>query len=225
MRSNDVINVIIADDQTILRDGLKTILETDMEIEVVGMASNGQEAFELCEKVQPDIVLMDVRMPVMNGVEATKAIKEKYPKVHILILTTFDDEEYILEAMANGAAGYLLKDIDGEKLIQAVKDTVNGNLMLPAKVAAKLAAYVSKTMKKSKETLSTVKGNKTDDFTEREKEIIRLILEGKTNKEISNELFLSEGTVKNYISNIYSKIGAEDRVHAIMLLRDYDLPV
>lgn len=220
-----MINVIIADDQTILRDGLKTILETDMEIEVVGMASNGQEAFELCEKVQPDIVLMDVRMPVMNGVEATKAIKEKYPKVHILILTTFDDEEYILEAMANGAAGYLLKDIDGEKLIQAVKDTVNGNLMLPAKVAAKLAAYVSKTMKKSKETLSTVKGNKTDDFTEREKEIIRLILEGKTNKEISNELFLSEGTVKNYISNIYSKIGAEDRVHAIMLLRDYDLPV
>lgn len=209
-----MIKVIIADDQRILRDGLKTILEMNPDISVTAMASNGREVLELCAAGPPDLILMDIRMPVMDGVETTKKVKELYPQVSVLVLTTFDDEDYILGALSNGACGYLLKDIDGEKLIQAVLDAVSGNFILPGNIAAKLASRITAGNQPQGSTPKNIAGQ--ENFTEREQEIIQYLLKGFSNREMANELYLTEGTVKNYISTIYSKIGVKDRTQAIL---------
>jgi DNA-binding NarL/FixJ family response regulator len=205
------IRILIADDQTLMRDGLKTIFDLEDDMEVIAVAENGEQALQLTRDLHPDIVLMDIRMPVMDGVESTRLIKKQFPEVIVIILTTFNDEEYIIQALNFGASGYLLKDIPGERLIQAVRDSITGNLMMPSSVAAKLAGRLSNMRKAETERIK--------ELSEREIEIAKLIVSGKSNRDIANMLYITEGTVKNYISAIYNKVGTSDRTKAIKLLK------
>lgn len=210
-----MIRVVIADDQRLMKDGLKTILELQDNIDVIGTASDGREVIDICRKCTPDVILMDIRMPGMNGVEATKIIKNNYPEVKILVLTTFDDEEYIIDALNYGAAGYMLKDIDGDALIKAIEDAYDNKYILPSAIASKL---VNKLMK------NNITDKKEDNlkvpFTDRELEVAKMLSQGFTNKQIASSLFISEGTVKNNVSNIYSKIQIFDRTSAALYLKD-----
>lgn len=208
------IRVLLTDDQTLIRDGLRALLHNHDDITVIGEAGNGREALELTKKLGPDVVLMDIRMPEMDGVEATRLIKQECPQTIVIVLTTFDDDEYIINAMTYGASGYLLKDIGSEKLIGAIRDSLSGNIILPGRVAAKITSRL---------VPNTTPDVTLDDFTERETEIIRLLTRGKSNKEISEELFLSVGTVKNYISQIYMKIDVSDRANALLFFKKLGL--
>jgi len=215
-----MLTIVIADDQTLMRDGLQTILQLEDDIEVVGTAENGEEACRQVELLRPDLVLMDIRMPVMNGIEAVKKIRDTVPDTKVLVLTTFDEDEYIIEALANGAVGFLLKDIPTDKLLQAVRDAARGEIMLPSSIAVKLAARLSSPAA-AKPAPGRARGRASDlKFTERELSIIALMVEGRNNREIAGLLFMSEGTVKNYISTIYDKIGTNDRTQAVIWLRD-----
>lgn len=212
-----MIKVMIVDDQTLMRDGLKVILELEEDIEVVAVAENGKEALDLMMEVMPNIILMDIRMPVLNGVEATKLIKDKYKNVAIIILTTFDTDDLIIDALASGADGYMLKDIEGNSLVESIRSAYSGDTILPAKIAAKLVTRVVKgsltEQEKVKETLEEFQ------MTEREKEICDLIVKGLTNKQICEKLYLTTGTVKNYITGIYNKLGVNNRTSAVLFLK------
>jgi len=218
----DKIRVLIADDQTLMRDGLKTILELEGNIEVVALAKDGVEALELCSETSPQVVLMDIRMPNMDGVQCTKLIKETYPNIVILILTTFDDEEFIVKALSNGATGYILKDIEGDGLTKAVQDAYKGAFILPSKIAIKLAGKIAKDYSEY-----TEKSDKKDEakllnslgLSEKEIEIAKMLAQGFTNKQIASSLYISGGTVKNYVSNVYSKIGISDRTAAAIYIK------
>jgi len=201
------ITVLLVDDQTIIRDGLRALLETNPDIQVVSEAKNGAEAYEQTSVHHPQVVLMDIRMPQMGGVEATRLIKQDFPETAVLVLTTFDDDESILGAISNGASGYLLKDISGAKLADAIRDAVRGSVILPGNIAAKITKHIGR-LGKAEISLA--------DFTQREQDIIRLLMQGKSNQEIAETLFLTVGTVKNYISQIYSKAGIADRANAIL---------
>jgi DNA-binding NarL/FixJ family response regulator len=219
----DKIRVLIADDQTLMRDGLKTILELEENIEIVALAKDGVEAIRLCAETRPQVVLMDIRMPNMDGVQCTKLIKDTFPSIVILILTTFDDEEYIVKALSNGASGYILKDIEGDGLIKAVQDAYKGNFILPSKIAIVLAGKISKDY--SKDTKNTAKVNESKllcsfGLSEKEIEIAKMLAQGFTNKQIASALYISGGTVKNYVSNLYSKIGISDRTSAAIYIKD-----
>jgi DNA-binding NarL/FixJ family response regulator len=222
----DIIKVLIADDQALMRDGLKVLLNMEDDIEVVGTARDGKEVISLVDELNPDLVLMDIRMPGINGVEATRQIKERHPDIIILALTTFNDEEYIIDILNYGAKGYLLKDMDSEKLAKSIRDAFNGNLIMPSEVAVKLAQNISKEKKgnvlaDSIPTHSFVTNKIKDgfDFTQREMEIAAMLAQGFTNKQIASALYISEGTVKNNVSTIYSKIGISDRAAAAIFLR------
>lgn len=205
----DEIKILIADDQTLMRDGLKTILELEDNFRVVGTAKDGEEVLGFCKKDSPNLVLMDIRMPKMDGVKCTKILKSLYPEIVVLILTTFNDVDYIVEALNYGAAGYILKDIEGDELVKAINDACKGSLMLPSSVAKKLVEKLSEnSIIKPKEK------NILLDFSEREIEIAKMLSMGFNNRQIASSLFISEGTVKNYISNIYSKLGTSDRTAA-----------
>ncbi|ERI93610.1 response regulator receiver domain protein [Clostridiales bacterium oral taxon 876 str. F0540] len=217
----DKIRIVIIDDQTLMRDGLKTILDLEDDMEVIGTAENGKKGLEIVESLKPDVALMDIRMPELNGVEATRLIKEKYPDTVVLVLTTFDDEDYIVDALCNGASGYMLKDMHGDKLIQAVRDGYEGNMIMQSNIAAKLAVRLSKNFSQKEQDS---KLNLDDfDLTEREIEIGKLIASGLTNKDISEKLFISLGTVKNYVTNIYNKLGVANRAAAVIHLRKIGL--
>lgn len=200
-----MIKLMIVDDQTLMRDGLKTIIELEEDIDVVALAEDGEEAVKLNEKINPDVILMDIRMPIMNGVESVKAIKKVDDDVSILMLTTFDDEEYIIEALAYGADGYLLKDIAADQLIDYIRAGYKGEIMLPAKIARKLAVKLRE-QEEVTNNIENINDIALEDFSQRELEIARNLSRGLTNKQIAKELFISEGTVKNYISTIYSKL-------------------
>ncbi|MBC8061656.1 MAG: response regulator transcription factor [Clostridiaceae bacterium] len=201
-----VIKVLLVDDQIILLDGLRAILETDERIKVIGGLTNGEEALAAIKSDIPDVVLMDIRMPGMDGVLCTKKIKETWPQIAVLMLTTFNDEEYIVDALKYGACGYLLKDIKGEKLIQAVKDAQQGDTILPSKIAALIANHITVKPKSNEEKIKAELS-----LSDREAELAVMLSQGFTNKQIATALFISEGTVKNYISSIYRKLGVEDR--------------
>ncbi len=207
------IRVFLVDDQTIIRDGLKSLITSNPEFMVVGEAENGQVACEKVSICQPDVILMDIRMPHMNGVEATKCIKEKHKEMKIIILTTFDDDQFIIEAIQYGASGYLLKDIQADQLFKAMKDSLQGDIILPGQIALKIISHLS--IKKQKVDLS--------EFSSREMDIIRLLVEGKANQEIADTLYLSTGTVKNYLSQIYAKIDCTDRTHAVLYFKELGL--
>lgn len=206
--------MLIVDDQTLMRDGLKTILEIEDNMEVVATAKNGQEAIEACREFRPDLVLMDIRMPGMDGVESTKIIKELYPEIVILILTTFNEDDYIIDALAYGASGYILKDIDGDELIKAINDAHKGAFMLPSDVAIKIAKRLT-----AANVVTEEQKRRLADFTEREIEIAKMVALGFNNKQIAATLFISEGTVKNYISSIYLKLGTSDRMAAALTIK------
>lgn len=201
-----MIKVLIADDQIILAEGLKSVLETSPDIKVVGIAADGAEAEEFCRRENPDVVLMDIRMPNMNGVVATRRIKEANPKIKIIILTTFDDSDYILGALNNGASGYLLKDINSTALIDTVKNAYAGDTILPSKIARKITDAAAQVTGDKQQKLRGMYG-----FSEREMEIANMIADGFTNRQIASALKLSDGTARNYISSIYLKLGVDNR--------------
>lgn len=208
-----MIKVLIVDDQSLIREGLSMMLSLYDEIFLVGEASNGKEALDILGKSEVDLVLMDIRMPVIDGVEATKIIKEKYPHVKVLILTTFKEDEYIFEGLINGADGYLLKDISSEELVRAIETVYKGNVLLQPEVAKKIMGALND--KKAQ------KDNKKDllkELTKREYEIAILIGEGKSNKEISEILCITEGTVKNHITNILDKLNLKDRTQLALYI-------
>lgn len=211
-----MINLIICDDQEVVCQGLKAILGTAENLNVVGIGNNGMDALDLIEKYHPDVVLMDLKMPVMNGIHATKEIKGKYPETKVLILTTYDADAWLFDAIRNGADGYLLKDTSREALINAIEEVHAGKTPLDSKVAGKLFHQLSKQAMPGATTLG-------QDLTDREKEILKLISHGMTNAEISQTLFLSEGTVRNYVSNILEKLEVEDRTQAAVLALRYGL--
>lgn len=214
-----MLRVLIADDQTLMRDGLQTILQLENDIEVVATAENGEEACRLAAVHRPDLVLMDIRMPVMNGIEAVKQLRRTMPSLKVLMLTTFDEDEYIIEALANGAVGFLLKDIPTDRLLDAIRQAGQGEMMLPSSIAIKLAHRLSaSTLIAASSSPVEIESSRIK-FTDREMTIIPLMIEGRTNREIASLLFMSEGTVKNYISGIYDKIGTNDRTQAVILLK------
>ena len=187
------IKILIADDQTLMRDGLKTILDLEDDMEVIDTAVNGRQAYEMTSLYKPDVVLMDIRMPEMDGVESTRLIKRDFPKTKVIMLTTFNDEEYIIPALSYGASGYLLKDIQGDKLIEVVRNGALGNMVMPAEVAEKLSQGLSNLSMESKKQNEML----IDSFSEREKEISLMIAEGLSNRQIATKLSITEGTVKN----------------------------
>ena len=209
------IKVLIADDQLDLAQELKNVLETDERIQVVGLAADGFEALEKMPTVHADVVLMDIRMPNMNGVVATSRIKAEYPQVKVVILTTFDDSDYILNAINNGASGYLLKDISGTALIDAVKDAYNGDTILPAKIARKITS-AAKFVAADRE----IRLSRAFAMSDREVEIALMMYEGFTNRQISSALKLSEGTTRNYVSAIYEKTKTENRNEAVLAIKE-----
>ena len=196
----DKIKVIIADDSDFVRDGMKIILDVDDDFEVLGTASNGREAIELAEKEKPDVFLMDIQMPEMDGIEATKIIVEK-SLGKVLILTTFDDDELVQQALKNGAKGYLIKNHTPEHLKQMIKSVASGTGVMEASILESLAGKSDV----SDESTSPGNGFNPEGYSERELDIIKAVAEGLSNKEIAAKLFISEGTVKNYITTILSK--------------------
>lgn len=213
-----MITIVIADDQALIRQGLRTIIDMEEDMKVVGLAHNGIEACDMVSSLHPDLVMMDIQMPEMDGIEAIKIIKASAPQTHILILSTFLEDNYIVDGIANGASGYMLKDMDGDKMLDAIRDTVSGQFILPSAVASKLAKRISQTAMQQT-TVATEK--KLIRLTERERDIAELMVKGYSNRDIAAELYISEGTVRNYISNLYSKIGIMDRIQAIVHLREY----
>lgn len=199
--------VLVVDDQVILSEGLCTLLSLEDDIEVMGSAQNGKEVLEFLKDNVVDVILMDIRMPEMNGVECTNIVCKKYPQTKILILTTFDDDEYIQQAIKNGASGYMLKDLTAEKLASAIRDVYHGNTVMHQKITQKIISSISKPQSTTK-TLKTIDG---EVLTHRETEILKLLAKGLTNGEIAAELFLSDGTVKNYITALYAKTGIKGR--------------
>ena len=209
------IRVLLADDQSILADGIKSVLSSCEDIEVVGIASDGFEALDLLEKCLPDVILMDIRMPNMNGVIATQEVKQRHPEVKVLILTTFDDSDYILNAINNGASGYLLKDTSSAALIDAIKNAYAGDTILPAKIARRIAD-AARMVSSDRE----IKLKRCFGLSDREVEIALMIYEGFTNKQIASALKLTDGTARNYISAIYEKVGASSRSEAVEKMKE-----
>jgi DNA-binding NarL/FixJ family response regulator len=211
-----MIRVLICDDQELAREGLKTILGSDAEITVVGVAANGAEAVEMVAESRPDLVLMDLKMPVLNGVQATRLICRDYPQTRVLVLTTYDADEWVFDAIRSGAAGYLLKDSPRETLLAAIRDTMAGKTPVDPAVAGKLFRQVAGQRPIPASSL-------VDGLSEREKEVLGLLGRGLSNQEIAARLFLSEGTVKNYVSAILDKLEVTDRTQAAVLAIRYGM--
>ncbi len=208
--------IIICDDQAIVRDGLELLLNLEKDIEVLGTAVDGAEALELVESRQPDLVLMDLKMPGMNGIEATRQIRAKFPTTKVLVLTTFDDDEWVFDAIRAGATGYLLKDTPREKVVEAVRGTVGGKSFVDPVVAGKLLDQVSRRGSQPSSLL-------TDQLTARETDVLRLLAKGLSNAEIAGQLHLSEGTVRNHVSAILDKLGVSDRTQAAVIAIQHGL--
>ena len=205
-----MIRVLICDDQDVVREGLRAILSTVPEIEVTAVASDGAEAVEAVEKSQPDVVLMDLNMPGMNGIQATRKIHDKFPAVHVLALTTYDADEWVFDAIRAGASGYLLKGTPRLGLIKAIEGTAAGQTYIDPSVAGKLFTHVAGTTVVHDTTVA-------ESLSPREKDILRLIANGQSNTDIAAKLFLPEGTVRNYISGIFTKLGVNDRTQAAVI--------
>lgn len=210
------IKVMIVDDQVILSEGIRSVLASSDELDVIGTATDGREALDLMAQGSvPDVALLDIRMPNMNGVVTTGEIKKRYPDVKVLILTTFDDSDYILSAINSGACGYLLKDISASALIDSIKNAYAGDTILPAKIAKKITD-AAKMVTSDRE----IKLRKAFGLSDREVEIAVMIYEGFNNRQIASALNLSDGTARNYISAIYLKLGCDGRADAIAKMKD-----
>lgn len=214
-----MIKVVIVDDQDILKEGLKMILSKEDDIDICGLASDGEEAYNICKWNMPDVVLMDIKMPKANGVEATKRIKESFESIKIIVLTTFNDDEYIYDALKYGASGYLLKDASPGKIAEAIRTVHDGGVLIQPDVASRV---IHKFAQMANGTHKTVIDKRVEMLTNREKDICKLLGEG-NNKEIATELFLGEGTVKNHVTNILSKLELRDRTQLAIFSVKNDL--
>ena len=204
-----MIRLLLVEDQSLIRRALKALLKLETSLQVVGEADNGARAIEQVETLKPDIVLMDVRMPIMDGVAATKEIFQKFPKTKVLILTTFDDDEYVIQAMRYGASGYLLKDTPSEELVRAIHSVYNGYTQLGPGLVEKVIKVVS--------TPKPIIPSGWCELTSREQEILRLISSGSSNQEIAIQLYISQKTVKNHITSILRRLNVRDRTQAAIL--------
>lgn len=202
--------VVICDDQAIVRDGLAMLLKLDRGIEVVGRAEDGLQAVELVEKESPDLVLMDLKMPGVNGIEATRRIRAKFPNVKVLVLTTYDDDEWVFDAIRAGASGYLLKDTPHAEVVAAIKGTLAGRAYTDPSVTEKLLRAVANQQPQQATQI-------TDKLTEREIDVLRVLSRGLNNAAIAETLHLSEGTVRNHISAILAKLDVSDRTQAAVI--------
>jgi DNA-binding NarL/FixJ family response regulator len=210
------IRVAIADDQRLLREGLRIILEAVPDMIVVGEAENGVEAMKLAQEEQPEVMLMDIRMPLRDGIAATEAIRRAIPNVRVLLLTTYDTPELVIEGLRAGAAGYLLKDSSAEELCAAVRIVARGQVLLQANSAAQLLAGLTTPAQPQSQVEKL-------GLTERERDVLRLIVVGRNNSEIASELYVSEATVKTHINHIFAKLSARDRTHAVVLAHQLGL--
>ncbi|MEH2339438.1 response regulator transcription factor [Nostoc sp.] len=212
-----MIKVLLVDDQGLIRQGLRVLLELEPDIEIVGEAENGEQAINLVAKFQPDVVLLDIRMPIMDGVAATREIQKRFAKTKILVLTTFDDDEYVSAALQNGAMGYLLKDTPSEELAVAIRAVYKGYTQLGPGIVKKLLTQFSHVAL----TQSPPVPSSLAELTPREKEVLRLIATGASNREIAQQLYISEGTVKNHVTNILNRLNLRDRTQAAIWANTY----
>jgi DNA-binding NarL/FixJ family response regulator len=210
-----MIRVLIVDDQAIVAEGLKVVLSASPNIEVIGIAEDGEQGVEQVGKLQPDLVLMDLKMPVLNGVGATRLIRQNHPDIPVLILTTYDDDAWVIDAIRAGASGYLLKDSGRDEIVAAIEGTIAGRTHIDPAVAAKLFTFLQYGAPPSREL--------TDLLTERERSILRLLASGMTNAAIADRLSLAEGTVRNHITAIFEKLNVTDRAQATALAWRYGL--
>lgn len=217
-----MISIVLVDDQQLMLDGIRTMVDMQRDMRVVGAAANGEQALTLVEEHHPDLVLMDIEMPEMDGLECARRIKTKRPDVKIIMLTTFAEDEYIVESLSQGADGFLLKDFTGEHLIRSIRDAMEGKLIMPAVVASRLVALLHQAHKPGTARLSAARLKEEGIVLfPREREVAELLVQGRTNRQIASQLFISEGTVRNYISGIYNKLGTKEREQAVEILKNY----
>jgi len=214
-----MIRVLLVDDQALFREGLRTLLSVQPGIRVVGEAGNGQEALAKTRALCPDVVLMDLRMPLLDGVAATRQLRKTCPASRVIVLTTFDDDEYIFDGLRAGAVGYLLKDVSSEKLVEAIHAAARGESVLQPSVAAKVVAQFARLADQVPRAPAAL----VEPLSEREREVLRLIAGGKTNREIAAQLFIAEGTVKNHVTNILGKLDVHDRTQAAFKAKELGL--
>ncbi|HXT36544.1 MAG TPA: response regulator transcription factor, partial [Chloroflexota bacterium] len=217
------IRILLCEDQTIVRDGLRTILSLQGDMEVVGEAADGEEAVERALELSPDIILMDIQMPRRSGVEATALITAARPDVRVIVLTTFDNDDYVFDAIKAGAMGYLLKDVPAVELIEVIRRVHAGESFIQPQVASRLLIEFGRRARPAPPGRSEPPQSQSDDLTEREHEVLVLLAEGRSNRDIGAALFLAESTVKNHVSNILGKLHAANRTHAVTLAREQGL--
>lgn len=210
------IRILIVDDQALFREGLRTLLSVQPDFEIVGEAGNGEEGLKMAVQTRPDVVLMDLRMPVMDGVKTTERIKASLPACRVIVLTTFDDDELVFDGLRAGAIGYLLKDVSSNKLFDAVRAASRGEYFLLPAITAKVIAEFARIPRSN----SNRAHDSAETLSPREQEILRLVASGDSNKEIAERLVISEGTVKNHLSNILAKLSVKDRLQAVIRARE-----
>jgi DNA-binding NarL/FixJ family response regulator len=213
------VRVLLADDQALFREALRILLEARPEVEVVGEAGDGAEALDRAAALRPDVVLMDLHMPVLDGIAATRRLRAEQPEVRVLALTTFDDDEDVFAALRAGAVGYLLKDVSSDRLVEALLAARRGESVLQPSVAAKVVAQFARLSPEPRPRPQPL----VVPLSDRELDVVRLLAGGRSNREIARELFLAEGTVKNHVTNVLAKLGARDRTQAALRARALDL--
>lgn len=224
-----MIRVLLVDDQALFREGLSTLLSVYPDVQVVGEAGNGEEALSQVATHQPDVVLMDLRMPVLDGAAATRRIRSAHPHIQVIVLTTFDDDEHIFDGLRAGAVGYLLKDVPSTRLVEAIRTAARGESFLHPSVATRLVAEFNRLTGTYPSVPSPVTPPPStsspllEPLSERELEILRHLAQGASNREIANTLYITEGTVKNHITNILGKLGVRDRTQAALKAREMGL--
>jgi len=216
---NDEIKIVVVDDQELFREGLFTLLSLQNDFKVVAQANNGEEALLQILKLHPDIVLMDLRMPIMDGVECIKRINLLYNDVKVIALTTFDEDDLVFNSLRAGAVGYLLKDVSPEKLFEAIRSAFRGEYYLPPNITAKVMAEFTKPSPINEKENSGI----IEDLSRREQEILKMVAIGLSNKEIASKLVIAEGTVKNHLTNIFNKLNARDRMQAVLIAKKLNI--
>jgi DNA-binding NarL/FixJ family response regulator len=211
----NTITVLIADDQRLMREGLATLLALADDIEIVGQAADGQAAIDLARQLKPDVILMDIQMPGVDGVQATQAIRSIWPHTQIIILTTFSDDEYLMAGLRAGAIGYLLKDMPSEQLAEAIRTAARGESPIEPEMARKLVNLVTH--------IPQAPATPIEKLSDREIEVLKLIAQGSSNREVAEALVIAEGTAKNHVSNILSKLEARDRAQAVNRAKELGL--
>ncbi|HWR67062.1 MAG TPA: response regulator transcription factor [Bellilinea sp.] len=216
---NQIIKVLLVDDQSLFREGLRTLLEVQSDFQIIGEAANGEEALRLTATMQPEVILMDLRMPVMDGVTATRRIRDLFPNIRVIVLTTFDDDETVFDGLRAGAVGYLLKDVTSDKLHEAIRAAARGEYFMQPSITAKVMSEFTRMARTPRVQVPDL----AVDLSSRELEVLRQVATGASNKEIADLLVIAEGTVKNHLTSILAKLDARDRMQAVLKAREYGI--